>query len=102
MALKIRIPGKSGENEINMQQEIIRTVQDTSNLLTALTTFSLPSPNGDYRVLVFSREGMTLEREMSLETRMSALKQLLKASKVWNVANLRSQRNIEHNNQHIS
>lgn len=40
VALKIMIPGKAGEDEYNMQMEIIRTLKDTSNLLTYLETFS--------------------------------------------------------------
>ena len=42
VALKIMIPGNAGEDEYKMQTEILRTVQDTSNLLTYLKTFFLP------------------------------------------------------------
>jgi hypothetical protein len=75
VALKIMIHGNPGEDEYNMQQEIIRTVQDTSNLLTCLTTFSLTGPNGDHRVLVFPVWGPSLcscLREMSIATRREA------------------------------
>jgi serine/threonine protein kinase len=42
VALKIMISGNAGEDEYNMQKEIICTVKDTSNFLTYLTTFTLP------------------------------------------------------------
>ena len=40
VALKIIIPGKAGENEYNMQNEIISTMQDTSNILNIRRLFS--------------------------------------------------------------
>jgi hypothetical protein len=42
VALKIIVSGNAGDNEYNMQKEINRTVKDTSNFLTYLTTFILP------------------------------------------------------------
>jgi serine/threonine protein kinase len=41
VALKIMIPGNEGEDEYSMQTEVISAVQDTSNLVTYETTFSL-------------------------------------------------------------
>jgi serine/threonine protein kinase len=82
LALKIMIHGNSGEDEYDMQKEIIHTVQDTSNILTCLTTFSLTGPNGHHWVLVFPVRGPSLDScltEMSMAARMSAAKQILKA-----------------------
>lgn len=60
VALKIISPGK-GENEYNMQNEIKRTIQDTSNILMYQTTFFLPGDRGNYhRVLVFPVLGACL------------------------------------------
>jgi serine/threonine protein kinase len=41
VALKIMAPGDVGDYEYSMQEKIMRTVQDTSNLVTCLTAFSL-------------------------------------------------------------
>ncbi|KAN0066765.1 Protein kinase-like domain containing protein [Elaphomyces granulatus] len=72
VALKIISPGK-GENEYNMQNEIKRTVQDTSNILMYQTTFFLPGDKGNYhRVLVYH-----LLKQLSVATRMSAARPLL-------------------------
>jgi serine/threonine protein kinase len=93
VALKIMAPGSVGEDEYNMQKEIIRTVQDTSNLVTYLTTFSIPGFKGNHRVLVLPVRGPTFDDTLlppapywssSLEvfsgtTRMSAARHLLKA-----------------------
>ena len=49
VALKILITGDQGEYEYNMQQEIVKTVQDTSNLVTYLETFSLLGCKGNHR-----------------------------------------------------
>ncbi|KAN0078905.1 Protein kinase-like domain containing protein [Elaphomyces granulatus] len=86
VALKIMISGDLGEDEYNMQ-EVIRTLKGTSNFLTYLTTFTLPGYKGNnHRVLVFPVRGPSLEStyygsfwEVSVATRMSAAKQLLKA-----------------------
>ena len=40
-----------------MQKEIIRTVKDTSNFFTYLTTFTLPGYKNNHRVLVFPVRG---------------------------------------------
>jgi serine/threonine protein kinase len=86
VALKIIIPGHAGEYEYKMQKEILRTVQDTSNLLTYLKTFFLPGQHHNHRVLVFPMRGPSIhycleQEQMSLPvaTRMSAARQLLKA-----------------------
>jgi hypothetical protein len=49
----IMIFGDTGDYECSMQKEIMSTVQDTSNLVTYLTTFSLPGCKGNHQVLVF-------------------------------------------------
>jgi len=83
VALKIMVSGNAGEDEYDMQKEIIGTVQDTSNILTCLRSFSLPGYKGNnHRILVFDVRGPSLCSclpEMSVATRMSAAKQLLKA-----------------------
>ena len=84
VALKITIPGDVGEHELSMQNEIIRTVQDTSNLLTYEDTFTLHGHKGNHRVLVFPVQGPSLGsclKPMSVAARMSAAKQLLNALK---------------------
>ena len=83
VALKIISPGK-GENEYNMQNEIKRTIQDTSNILMYQTTFFLPGDKGNYhRVLVFPVLGPCLSyhvmKQLSVPTRMSAARPLLMA-----------------------
>jgi serine/threonine protein kinase len=57
VALKIIEPGDAGEHEYNIQNEIIRTVRDTSRLITYLGTFFLQSSLGNHRVLVFPLRG---------------------------------------------
>ena len=87
VALKITVPGSLGEYEYSMQNEIIRAVQDTSNLLIYLDTFLLPGPSSSYihRVLVFPVRGPSLSSyslspgTLSISTRMIAARQLLKA-----------------------
>ena len=85
VALKIIFPGDRGEYEYSMQKEIKRTVEDTSNLVIYLTSFSLPgcSGKGNHRVLVFDVRGPSLSyhllKQTSMATRMSAARQLLKA-----------------------
>lgn len=85
VALKIIIHGDAGDDELRMQNEIIRTVQDSSNLLTYEDTFfSLRGYMGDHRVLVFPVRGPSLRhclKQMSIAARMSAAGQLLKALK---------------------
>ena len=86
VALKIMVCGNAGEDEYNMQKEIIRTVKDTSNFLTYLTTFTLLGHKDNHRVLVFPVRGPSLMSthlgnhwDVSVATRMSAARQLLKA-----------------------
>ena len=85
VALKIMIYGDAGDDELRMQNKIIRTVQDSSNLLTYEDTFfSLRGYMGDHRVLVFPVRGPSLRhclKQMSIAARMSAAGQLLKALK---------------------
>ena len=53
VALKITIPGEKGEYEYQMQNEFLRTVRDTSSLVTHQGSFSLLGHGGSYhRVLV--------------------------------------------------
>jgi protein kinase-like protein len=86
VALKVIVSGNAGENEYNMQKEVISTVKDTSNLLTYLTTFTVPGYKDNHRVLVFPVLGSSLTStrhrhhwDVSMATRMSAARQLLKA-----------------------
>ncbi|KAK2858486.1 hypothetical protein FQN49_004685 [Arthroderma sp. PD_2] len=83
VALKVMSLGEWGETETRMQGEIIRIVQDTSHLVTYLSTFILPGNDGHHRVLVLPLMGPPLcyltMRDMSVATRMSAAKQLLVA-----------------------
>ncbi|KAN0086870.1 Protein kinase-like domain containing protein [Elaphomyces granulatus] len=95
VALKIMIPGDAGEDEYKMQTEILSTMQDTSNFLTYQKTFFLPGHHGDlHRVLVFPVRGPSIRHlsrtwenlgyvclleEVSVATRMSGARQLLKA-----------------------
>lgn len=75
-----------GEHEVDMQEEIRKNVQDTSHLVTSLESFFLPVP-GDkrsHRVLVFPLKGRALgsihvNKTLSMSTRMSPARQLLKA-----------------------
>ncbi|EFY84853.1 kinase domain-containing protein [Metarhizium acridum CQMa 102] len=82
VALKIGIPGDTGERELNMQREILHRVKDTSRYLTFLDTFSVPGMNGTHLVMVFPVRGPSLHnymRDLEVKTRMIAAKQLLLA-----------------------
>lgn len=82
VALKILVPGSAGDFEISMQEEIIRTVRDTSHLLIYQSSFSLPGHHCKHQVLVFPVRGPNLGtclRERSVASRMSAARQLLQA-----------------------
>jgi hypothetical protein len=85
VALKIMILGVSAESEYRMQDEIVRTLPDTTGLLTFKDTFLLHSPHGDHRVLVFPLQGPNLRdyspRTRPVATRMSFAVQLLQALK---------------------
>jgi serine/threonine protein kinase len=96
VALKIIIPGDTGEYEYKMQTEILRTVQDTFNLLTCLRTFFLRGYCDDnpHRVLVFPLRDPSIksleEKNMlpSVATRMSTARQLLKALEQLHIARI--------------
>ncbi|KAI1121217.1 kinase domain-containing protein [Nemania abortiva] len=84
VALKIVVPGELGEHEFHIQNEIIRTAQDTSSLLTYRETFFLHSPHGNHRVLVFPLQGPNIRdyrQKKPVATRISAASQLLQALK---------------------
>src|SRR6267378_1333986 len=92
VALKIMIPGDAGDYECSMQKKIMNTVQDTSNLVTYLTSFSLPGYKGNHQVLVFPVRGPNFSsvmlNQISLVNRMSAARQLLKALECLHNANI--------------
>ncbi|WEW59585.1 hypothetical protein PRK78_005059 [Emydomyces testavorans] len=83
VALKVMAEGL-GEHEYHMQREILKSVKDTSHLITYLNTFILHGNGKDHRVLVYPLHGphlsmyTTLKRK-SMTTRMSAARQLLQA-----------------------
>ncbi|KAJ5950968.1 uncharacterized protein N7479_009381 [Penicillium vulpinum] len=82
VALKVMTLGKWGDNEIRIQDEIIKTVPDTSRLVIYTTTFFLPRDDKSYhRVLVFPVKGpsictLTLKKT-AIASRMSTARQLL-------------------------
>ncbi|KAJ5555690.1 hypothetical protein N7461_004160, partial [Penicillium sp. DV-2018c] len=82
VALKVMALGRWGDNEARIQDEIIKTVQDTSRLVIYTATFFLPRDDGSYhRVLVFPMKGpsiCTLTIQVTpMASRMSAARQLL-------------------------
>lgn len=89
VALKVMsLRRKFEENELHVQNEILRKVQDTSRLVTYSATFLLSRDEGSegkHRVLVYPLMGPCLEpttlrlRKMPMATLMSAAKQLLQA-----------------------
>ncbi|EEP79820.1 predicted protein [Uncinocarpus reesii 1704] len=56
VALKILAEGLGG-NEYHMQEEIFKTVRDTSHLTTYIDTFVLPGHQNNHRVLVYPLRG---------------------------------------------
>ncbi|KAF2463688.1 kinase-like protein [Lindgomyces ingoldianus] len=65
--------------------------ENTSKLLPSCEAFSLPSPNGHHRVLVFPLRGPSLHScfaSMSMANRMSAAKQVLQTLKSLHDANI--------------
>ncbi|KAJ5894641.1 kinase domain-containing protein [Penicillium taxi] len=46
VALKIGVPGDLGDQELTMQKEVLRTVEDVSRISTFLDCFGLPGPKG--------------------------------------------------------
>ena len=85
VALKIMSPGEAGEDEYQKQSEILRTVSDSSHLVTYRGTFLLPGNGGDrHRVLVLPLLSPSLGSragQLPVATRLSAAKQLLVALK---------------------
>ena len=85
VALKIMIPGEKGEYEYQMQNEILRTIPDTFNLVTHQGSFLLPSYGDKYhRVLVLPLLCPNLgscAKQLPVPNRMTAAKQLLVALK---------------------
>lgn len=85
VALKVMASGNSGEHEYQMQEEIRRSVEDTSRLVLPLETFLLPAPENSHRVLVLPLMGSPLDsydlfkKGYSMSTGMSAAQQLLEA-----------------------
>ncbi|KAE9367687.1 kinase-like protein [Stipitochalara longipes BDJ] len=92
VALKVStLPRDAADPESTMHNEIRQRVQDTSKLLLSCGTFTLPSPNGHHRVLVFPLRGPNLHScfaSMSMADRMSAAKQVLQALKCLHDANI--------------
>jgi hypothetical protein len=85
VALKIMIPGEKGEYEYQMQNEILRTVRDTSHLVIHEDSFLLPGHGSNHhRVLVLPLLSPSLgyrAMQLPVATRVSAAKQLLVALK---------------------
>ena len=92
VALKVTTLARdAADRESTMHNEIRRRVRDTSKLLLSREAFSLPSPNGHHRVLVFPLRGPSLHScfaSMSMANRMSAAKQVLQALKCLHDANI--------------
>ncbi|KAL4993098.1 kinase-like protein [Aspergillus recurvatus] len=83
VAVKVMSAGDWGDIEQRIQDEIVRSVEDTSHLVTYLDTFLLPGNNCHRRIMVLPLMGPCLDRYMvdrfAITTRMSAAKQLLEA-----------------------
>lgn len=82
VAIKVMALGKWGDNETQIQDEIIKTVRDTSRLVIYTDTFFLPRDDGSYhRVLVFPMKGPHIStislKRTPMASRMSAARQLL-------------------------
>ncbi|CAG7922029.1 unnamed protein product [Penicillium olsonii] len=88
VALKVMALGKWGDNETRIQDEIIKSVQNTSRLVVYTATFFLHRDDeSSHRVLVFPMKGPSIctlaLKRTSMASRMSAARQLLET-----VANL--------------
>lgn len=84
LKLRMMTPGEWGENEIRIQDEIIKNVYDTSYLVIYTATFFLPRNNGSrHRVLVYPLMGPCIDlptlEKIPMATRMSAARQLLES-----------------------
>ncbi|KAL2813008.1 kinase-like domain-containing protein [Aspergillus granulosus] len=85
VALKVMCLGEYAEHEARIQEQIIRNVQDTSHLVTYLTTFELPRGDGGgcHKVLVLPLMGPCVSiytlGSIPMAARMSAARQLLEA-----------------------
>ncbi|CAI7630159.1 unnamed protein product [Penicillium glandicola] len=85
VALKVMMsPGEWCENEIRIQDEIIKNVQDTSHLVIYTAAFFLLRNNGSQqRVLVYPLTGPCIDpptlEKIPMATRMSAARQLLES-----------------------
>ena len=82
VALKVMALGTWNDNETRIQDEIIKTVQDTSRLVTYIATFFLSRDNENYhRVLVLPIKGPSIctlsLKSTPMASRMSAARQLL-------------------------
>jgi serine/threonine protein kinase len=51
VTLKFLFLGDAGDKELSMQETIMSTVQDKSNLITYLTAFTIPGVRGNHLVL---------------------------------------------------
>ncbi|GKZ31873.1 hypothetical protein AbraIFM66950_000784 [Aspergillus brasiliensis] len=83
VALKILFAGETGEEEIRLQDEIVRNVRDASPFVTYLETFLLPGDGCHHTVQVLPLMGPCMYGpkvlKMSMASRMSAARQLLEA-----------------------
>ncbi|PYH72131.1 protein kinase family protein [Aspergillus vadensis CBS 113365] len=83
VAVKVFRKGDFGDIELRIQDEIVRSVQDRSHLVTYTDTFILKGSDGHHGVIVLPLMGPCLDRytvtNLAINTRMSAAKQLLKA-----------------------
>ncbi|KAJ5563949.1 hypothetical protein N7513_000191 [Penicillium frequentans] len=85
VALKVLSSGEWGENELRIQDEILKNVKDTTHIATYLSTFLLPTniESHRHRVLVFPLlcpcVDLASQDDIPLASRMSAALQLLEA-----------------------
>ncbi|KAJ5691441.1 hypothetical protein N7488_012176 [Penicillium malachiteum] len=82
VALKVMVLGEWADNEARIQDEIIKSVRDTSHLVLYTDAFLFPRDNKSYhRVLVFPLKGPAVSTlildKISMAARMWAAKQLL-------------------------
>ncbi|KFA52218.1 hypothetical protein S40293_00483 [Stachybotrys chartarum IBT 40293] len=85
VALKIVESGSAGDCGLAIQEELVRSVPDTSELLVCKDTYTLSTPHGVHRVLVFPLQGPNLRDRpaftIGLSSRMSAALQVPQALK---------------------